>query len=95
MSIKKEYIKNLWKHKQTSEIILVMYSLIENTDWHETPKKRAYAVLKGIVAYTDRNDPLLDHHREYLQQEWDRAWRAQKDNSVKEEIKEWLLEPPF
>jgi tryptophanase len=92
---KNEYISNLWKHKSVSEIILVMYSLIENTDWDVSEKKKSYAVMKGIIAYTDRGDSLLEHHRKYLQAEWDVSWNDQVDGSVKDEIKEWLLEPPF
>jgi|TARA_B110000977_G_scaffold35223_1_gene47147 hypothetical protein len=89
---KEEYISKLWKHKSTSEVILIMYSLIENTLLSPHEKKRIYAVLKGIITYTDRGDPLLDHHRRYLQSEWSDAWRTQVNNTVKEEIKEWLLE---
>ncbi len=72
-----------------------MYTLIENTNWDVIDKKKSYAVLKGIIAYTDRGDELLSHHRDYLHKEWNIAWEDQIDNSVREEIKEWLLEPPF
>lgn len=91
MNSKEENIKKLWANKSTSEIILVMYSLIENTDWSEVYKKRIHSVMKGIITYTDRGDKLLAHHRDYLKENWDRAWKHQKDNSVKQEIKEWLL----
>ena len=37
----------------------------------------------------------MEHHRRYLHDEWQLVWLEQKDDSVKEEIKEWLLEPPF
>jgi hypothetical protein len=51
--------------------------------------------MKGIIAYTDRGDELLSHHRTYLRKEWDTAWLDQVDDSVKEEIKEWLIESPI
>jgi hypothetical protein len=74
---------------------LVMYQLIENSKWSQVEKKKTFAVLKGIVTYLDRGDELLEHHRRYLRDEWQLVWVEQKDDSVKEEIKEWLLEPPF
>ena len=51
--------------------------------------------MKGIIAYTDRGDALLPHHRDYLHKEWGLAWEDQTDNTIKTEIKDWLLEPPF
>lgn len=92
MNKKDQYIKELWSHKDTSEIILVLYSLIENSDISDRDKKSTYAVLKGIITYTDRGDRLMEHHRKYLYDTWTICWSAQKDNSVKEEIKGWLLE---
>jgi len=92
---KSDYITKLWGRKSPSEIVLVMYNLIENSKWSELEKDRTYAVMKGILAYLDRGDDLLSHHRDYLRSEWKLAWEEQKDNSVKHEIKEWLLEPPF
>ena len=72
-----------------------MYELIENSNWVPSEKKKSYAVMKGIITYTDRGDDLLEHHRDYLRDEWKLALSNQKDNSVKEQVKEWLLEPPF
>jgi hypothetical protein len=92
---KQEHISKLWNKKSISEIILIMYTLIENTEWDVTEKKKSYAVLKGIIAYTDRGDELLSHHRDYLHKEWGLAWEDQADNTIKTEIKDWLLEPPF
>ena len=95
METKEEYIKKLWSYKSPAEIVLVMYQLIENSKWSKVEKDRTYAVLKGIVTYLDRGDTLMEHHRRYLHDEWQLVWLEQKDDSVKEEIKEWLLEPPF
>lgn len=92
MNNKEQYIKELWSYKDTSEIILVLYSLIENSDISDRDKKSTYAVLKGIITYTDRGDRLMEHHRKYLYDTWRVCWETQKDNSVKEEIKGWLLE---
>ncbi len=89
---KQEYVSDLWRTKSVSEVILIMYNLIENTSWDTNDKKRSYAVMKGIIAYTDRGDELLSHHRTYLRKEWDTAWLDQVDGSVKEEIKEWLID---
>jgi len=89
---KQEHISKLWGKKSVSEVILIMYNLIENTTWDTTEKKKSYAVLKGIIAYTDRGADLLTHHRDYLHNEWSLAWLDQKNNLVKEEIKDWLLE---
>ena len=92
---KSNYITKLWSRKSPSEIVLVMYNLIENSKWSELEKDRTYAVMKGILAYLDRGDDLLPHHRDYLHSEWKLSWEEQKDNSVKQEIKEWLLESRF
>ena len=92
---KPDYITKLWSRKSPSEIVLVMYNLIENSKWSKSEKDRTYAVMKGIIAYLDMGDDLLSHHRDYLRSKWKLAWEEQKDNSVKQEIKEWLLEPPF
>ena len=92
---KKDYINKLWSKKSPAEIVLVMYQLIENSKWSQVEKDKTYAVLKGIVTYIDRGDNLMEHHRRYLRDKWQHVWMEQKDNSVKEEIKEWLLEPPF
>ena len=92
---KQEHISKLWNKKSISDVILMMYTLIENTEWYVTEKKKSYAVLKGIIAYTDRGDKLLSHHRDYLHKEWNIAWEDQIDNSVREAIKEWLLGPPL
>ncbi len=89
---KQEHISKLWGKKSISEVILIMYTLIENTNWDVTEKKKSYAVLKGIIAYTDRGDDLLTHHRKYLHEEWKLAWEDQEDDKVQTEIKEWLLE---
>ena len=92
---KQEYINKLWSNKSPAEIVLVMYQLIDNTDSEQPAKDKTYAVLKGIVTYLDRGDELMEHHRRYLHDEWHLVWLEQKDDSVKEEIKQWLLEPPF
>jgi len=92
---KKEYVGTLWAKKSPAEVVLVMYQLIDNSDATESAKKKTYAVLKGIVTYLERGDDLMEHHRAYLFDVWNVAWNAQVDNSVKEDIKEWLLEPPF
>lgn len=95
MKTKQEHITELWSKKSPAEVVLVMYQLIDNTDSEQSEKDKTYAVLKGIVTYLDRGDELMEHHRKYLYDVWNAAWNAQKDNSVKEEIREWLLEPPF
>jgi len=95
MTTKTKRVKELWNKKSPAEIVLVMYQLIDNSTHGESRKTKIYAVMKGIVSYLERGDELLEHHREYLRQEWDVAWEFQKDKSVKEDIKEWLLEPPF
>ena len=95
MKTKQEYISKLWSQKSPAEIVLVMYQLIDNMDSEQSAKDKTYAVLKGIVTYLDRGDELMEHHRSYLYDVWNLAWSRQKDNSVKEDIKEWLLEPPF
>jgi hypothetical protein len=92
---KQEYIGTLWAKKSPAEVVLVMYQLIDNSDVDESAKKKTYAVLKGIITYLDRGDDLMEHHRKYLYDVWNDAWNAQVDNTIKEEIKEWLLEPPF
>ena len=89
---KKEYINKLWSKKSPDEVVLVMYRLIDNTDSTQSAKDKTYSVMKGIVTYLDRGDALLSHHREYLSNVWDVAWNGQVDNSVKNEIKEWLLD---
>lgn len=91
MTNKEEYISKLWASKPPAEIVLVMYQLIENSKWSKVEKDKTYAVMKGILAYLDRGDKLIEHHRRYLHDEWQLAWIEQKDNSVKEQIKEWLL----
>lgn len=95
MKSKKEYIEMLWGNKTTSEVILVLHQLIANSYFTKSEKDKHYAVLKGIIAYTDRGDNLYDHHREYLRGVWDEMWMSQKNNTVKEDILEWLREPPF
>jgi len=92
---KKEYVGTLWAKKSPAEVVLVMYQLIDNSDATESAKKKTFAVIKGILTYLERGDELMEHHRRYLYDVWNVAWNAQVDNSVKEEIKEWLLEPPF
>ena len=89
---KKEYINKLWSKKSPAEVVLVMYRLIDNTDSTQSAKDKTYSVMKGIVTYLDRGDALLSHHRVYLSNVWDVAWNGQVDNSVKNEIKEWLLD---
>ena len=79
--------------KSPAEIVLVMHQLIENSNWSQVEKDKTYAVLRGIVTYLDRGDDLMEHHRRYLRDEWQLVWMEQKDNSVREEIKQWLLEP--
>ena len=95
MKTKQEHITELWSKKSPAEVVLVMYQLIDNSDSEQSAKDKTYAVLKGIVTYLDRGDELMEHHIRYLYDVWNVAWNAQKDNSVKEEIREWLLEPPF
>ena len=90
---KREYINKLWSKKSPAEIVLVMHQLIENSNWSQVEKDKTYAVLRGIVTYLDRGDDLMEHHRRYLRDEWQLVWMEQKDNSVREEIKQWLLEP--
>ena len=89
---KKEYINKLWSNKSSAEVVLVMYRLIDNTDSTQSAKDKTYSVIKGIITYLERGDDLLSHHREYLSDVWDVAWNGQVDNSVKNEIKEWLLD---
>ena len=89
---KKEYVNKLWSKKSPAEVVLVMYRLIDNTDSTQSAKDKTYSVMKGIVTYLERGDDLLSHHREYLSNVWDVAWNGQVDNSVKNEIKEWLLD---
>ena len=95
METKQEYINKLWGRKSPAEVVLVMYQLIDNMDSEQSAKDKTYAVMKGIVTYLDRGDELMEHHRRYLYDVWNLAWGNQKDNSVKEEIREWLLQPPF
>ena len=85
-----------WNIKRDSEKILILWRLIENSKTM-TQKQRGdvWAVLQGIIAYTDKGVNLEDHHRKYLREQWDRAWNYQKDNKVKQEIAEWLNELPF
>jgi len=89
---KKEHIKSLREKKSPAEIVLVMYQLIDNSDATESAKKKTFAVIKGILTYLERGDDLMEHHRRYLYDVWNAAWNAQVDNSVKEDIKEWLLD---
>jgi len=93
--LKKQWIETLWKNKTTSETILVLHQLIDNSFYEEDEKRKIYAVLKGIVTYTDRGEPLYEHHREYLRKTWDTMWSSQKNNKIKEDILDWLREPPF
>ena len=95
MRNKKEYIEFLWSNKSTSEIILVLHQLIDNSFYTEEEKNKTRAVLRGILAYTDRGESLHEHHREYLRGEWDSMWMSQRDNHIKQDILEWLTEPPF
>ena len=53
-------------------------------------KKGIFAVMNGIITYTDRGDELFDHHREYLKKVWGDAWDRQRDSKVKDSITEWL-----
>ena len=48
--------------------------------------------MKGILAYLERGDVLMGHHRTFLYNEWKFAWESQKDDSVKVDIKQWLME---
>ena len=89
---KQEYINKLWSKKSPAEVVLIMYQLMENARHSQLYKDRVYAVMKGILAYLERGDELMEHHREFLHKEWDAAWNVQQDTSVKEEIKEWLTE---
>ena len=89
---KQEYINKLWLAKSPPEIVLVMFRLIENAQHAQLYKDKVYAVMKGILAYLERGDELLDHHRKFLHKEWHIAWNAQEDDSVKDDIKEWLTE---
>ena len=84
------------EYKKDSEKILILWRLIENSKTM-TQKQRGdvWAVLQGIIAYTDKGVNLEDHHRKYLREQWDRAWNPKKDNKVKQEIAEWLNELPF
>jgi len=85
-----------WNIKRDSEKILILWRLIENSKTM-TQKQRGdvWAVLQGIIAYTDKGQNLEPHHRNYLREQWDRAWNSQKDDKVKQEIAEWLNELPF
>ena len=89
---KDEYIKKLWNKKHPADILLAMYPLIENADQTEDYKNKVYAVMKGILAYLERGDVLMGHHRTFLYNEWKFAWESQKDDSVKVDIKQWLME---
>ena len=95
MDNKRQYIQHLWGNKTTSEIILVLLQLIDNSFYTDLEKDKIRAVLRGVLAYTDRDEPLYEHHREYLKRTWDEAWMAQRNNQVKEDILDWLREPPF
>lgn len=53
-------------------------------------KKGIFAVMNGIITYTDRGDKLFDHHRDYLKEVWDNAWSRQRNSKVKDSITEWL-----
>jgi|LakMenEpi03Aug12_release.lakeMendotaPanAssembly.Ray.scaffolds.fasta_scaffold00415_64 hypothetical protein len=90
MNSKKEYVEHLWSTKSTSETILLLCELVDNSSYSKTHKNKVRSVLKGIIAYTDRGTELYDHHREYLQSEWDTMWNAQRNNQVKEDILKFL-----
>ena len=92
MKTKKEHIQSLWDRKSPTSIVLTLYELIDNTDANQSAKDKTYAVLKGIVTYLDRGDPLYEHHRRYLKDVWEVAWNTQIDDSVKNDIKKWLLD---
>lgn len=66
MQTKTEYIESLWKKKHTSEIILILHELVDNSMLTKEDKESIFAVMKGIITYTDRGDELFDHHREWL-----------------------------
>ena len=90
MKTKNEYIQSLWERKHTSDIILVLHELVDNAYMTTSDKKGIFAVMNGIITYTDRGDKLFDHHREYLKKVWDDAWGRQRDSKVKDSITEWL-----
>ena len=90
MKTKNEYIQSLWEKKHTSDIILVLHELVDNAYMSKEDKKGIFAVMNGIITYTDRGDKLFDHHREYLKKVWDDAWSRQRDSKVKDSITEWL-----
>ncbi len=91
MQTKTEYIESLWKKKHTSEIILILHELVDNSMLTKEDKESIFAVMKGIITYTDRGDELFDHHREWLNRTWKRSWDMQKNNKVKVSIKDWLI----
>jgi len=85
-----------WNIKSESEKILVLWNLIENSKTITLKqRKEVWAVLQGIIAYTDKGQSLEPHHRKYLREQWDRAWKSQKDKRIKWDIANWLNEPPF
>ena len=90
MKTKNEYIQSLWEKKHTSDIILVLHELVDNDYMSKEDKKGIFAVMNGIITYTDRGDKLFDHHRDYLKEVWDNAWSRQRDSKVKDSITEWL-----
>ena len=90
MNSKAEYIEHLWSTKSISELILLLYELVDNSSCSKAHKTKVKYVLKGNIAYTDRGEELYDHHREYLQSEWDTAWKTQKNTQVKEDILKFL-----
>ena len=85
-----------WNIKRDSDKILVLWNLIENSKTITLKqRKEVWAVLQGIIAYTDKGQSLEPHHRKYLREQWDRAWKSQKDKRIKWDIANWLNEPPF
>ncbi len=93
---KNEQQEWLWSHKTDSEKILILWQLIENSKTiTKKQRDKVWAVLQGILYYTDKGEELLPHHRKYLKEQWNRAWKSQRDKKIKWDIANWLSEPPF
>lgn len=90
MKSKKEYIESLWSNKSTSEVILLLYELLDNSFYTQDEKTKVKSVLRGIIAYTDRGEELYEHHRAYLRNTWDSVWLDQRDQRVKHGILDYL-----
>ena len=85
-----------WNIKRDSDKILVLWNLIENSNTMTLKqRKEVWAVLQGIISYTDQGQNLKPHHRKYLREHWDRTWNSQKNDKIKQDIAQWLNELPF